>query len=115
MMIKEKTVGFKTSNEKLQSLYDRTEKALERNIKFFGDKKVLVEGGGYWNVWMETQPMGGEMYWKRDAEIALNNQLNIQHLFHLSYRYMDTLTVEVLCIILKKSDLSNQLTYLPAP
>lgn len=74
-MIKEKTVGFKTSNEKLQSLYDRTEKALERNIKFFGDKKVLVEGGGYWNVWMETQPMGGEMYWKRDAEIALNNQL----------------------------------------
>ena len=70
-----KRVEFKTSNEKLLMLYERSEEALKNNIKYFGDKKVLIEGGGYFNVWMETQPMGGEMYWKRDPEIALNNQL----------------------------------------
>jgi hypothetical protein len=37
--------------------------------------KALVEGGGYGNVWIETQPMGGEMYAKRNLEVALNNQL----------------------------------------
>ncbi len=37
--------------------------------------KVLVEGGGYPNAWIETQPMGGEMYAKRDVQVALNNQV----------------------------------------
>ena len=37
--------------------------------------KVLVEGGGYNNAWIETQPMGGAMYAKRNLEVALNNQL----------------------------------------
>ena len=37
--------------------------------------KILVEGGGYPNAWIETQPMGGEMYAKRDVQMALNNQV----------------------------------------
>ena len=37
--------------------------------------KVLVEGAGYNNAWIETQPMGGEMYAGRDLKVALNNQL----------------------------------------
>ena len=32
-------------------------------------------GGGYGNVWIERQPMGGEMYAKRNIEVALNNQI----------------------------------------
>ena len=39
------------------------------------DKRVLREGADFDGVWLETQPMGGEMYAKRDMEVALNNQL----------------------------------------
>ena len=42
---------------------------------FFTDKDVLVEGSRYNGVWLETQPMGGEMYAKRNMAVALNNQL----------------------------------------
>jgi hypothetical protein len=34
-----------------------------------------VEGGGYYGIWLETQPMGGEMYAKRNMEAAMNNVL----------------------------------------
>ncbi len=37
--------------------------------------KVLVEGGGYNNAWLETQPMGGEMFAKHNLQIAMNNQV----------------------------------------
>ena len=37
------------------------------------DKHVLREGADYDGVCLETQPMGGEMYAKRDMEVALNN------------------------------------------
>ena len=36
---------------------------------------MLVEGGGYEKIWLETQPMGGEMYALREPEAALNNCL----------------------------------------
>ena len=34
-----------------------------------------MEGGGYEKIWLETQPMGGEMYAKRHMTAALSNQL----------------------------------------
>ena len=39
----------------------------------FGGDTVLVEGGGYEKIWLETQPMGGEMYALRNLEAAMNN------------------------------------------
>ncbi|MFD2332896.1 hypothetical protein ACFSR7_26865 [Cohnella sp. GCM10020058] len=71
----ETDVSFKTDHEALQRLFDRCEAMARDNIQQFLDRKVLVEGSYYPNVWLETQPMGGEMYAKRNMEVALNNQL----------------------------------------
>jgi len=69
-------VTFQTTDAKLQKLFDAAEAKSALNIvQFTPTIKVLVEGGGYGNVWIETQPMGGEMYAKRNLEVALNNQL----------------------------------------
>lgn len=68
-------VKFKTNNESLQRLYDTAEAKCLGNLRLFGDRQVLVEGGGYEKIWLETQPMGGEMYAKRNMTAALNNQL----------------------------------------
>lgn len=68
-------VIFKTSNTKLQKLFDEAERLAKLNIKNFGRYNVLVEGAGYNAVYLETQPVGGAMYAKRDIEIAKNNQL----------------------------------------
>ncbi len=69
-------VTFKTTDLKLQKLYDEAEKKARWNIvKNFGKYQVLVEGAEYKNVWLETQPMGGYMYGKRNLEIARNNIL----------------------------------------
>jgi len=40
---------------------------------------VLVEGGGHEKIWLETQPMGGEMYALRNLEAARNNCLLFMH------------------------------------
>lgn len=66
-------VTFRTSDGKLQRLYDEAERKARWNIAAFGQYKVLVEGAEYKNVWLETQPMGGYMYAKRDLEVARNN------------------------------------------
>lgn len=66
-------VLFRTSDPVLQGVYDEAVKKASWNIAAFGKYKVLVEGAGYNNVWLETQPMGGYMYGKRDLEIARNN------------------------------------------
>ena len=68
-------VTYHTQAEWLQTIYQRCEEACVRNQALFTDKRVLREGSDYDGVWLETQPMGGEMYAKRDAEVALNNQL----------------------------------------
>jgi len=69
-------VSFHTSDSNLQHIFDAAEsKELQNIVQFTPDMKALVEGGGYTNVWIETQPMGGEMYAKRNLEVALNNQL----------------------------------------
>ncbi len=68
-------VTFRTGAGWLQTLFDRCEAACKRNVAVYTDKRVLREGSDYDGVWLETQPMGGEMYAKRDLEAALNNQL----------------------------------------
>ncbi len=68
-------VRFQTGDAKLQRLFDEAERQCLGNLRDFCGRRVLVEGGGYNKIWLETQPMGGEMYAGRDMEAALNNQL----------------------------------------
>jgi hypothetical protein len=69
-------VTFLTADTDLQNLYDTAEKKEAKSISpFTPTMKVLVEGGGYTSAFIETQPVGGEMYAQRDVEIALNNQM----------------------------------------
>ena len=69
-------VSFRTSDAELQKLFDAAEAKAAANLyPISPGMKVLVEGGGYAAVYLETQPMGGEMYAKRDPQAALNNQL----------------------------------------
>lgn len=68
-------VSFETNDGLLQKLMDTAEKKSLENLKDFAGRKVLIEGGGYEKIWLETQPMGGEMYAKRDLEAGLNNNL----------------------------------------
>lgn len=68
-------VSFQTEDELLQKLVDTAEQKSLENLKDFAGRKVLIEGGGYEKIWLETQPMGGEMYAKRDLEAGLNNNL----------------------------------------
>ncbi|MBR6358450.1 MAG: hypothetical protein IKS11_02280, partial [Lachnospiraceae bacterium] len=68
--------SFKTEDVFLQKLYDEAENRILGNIRDFGGRKVLVEGAGYEKIWLETQPMGGEMFFKRDnSGAAFNNIL----------------------------------------
>ncbi len=71
----ETSVAFQTSSELLQKLMDSAERKTLNNLKMFENRLVLIEGGGYEKIWLETQPMGGEMYAKRNMEAGLNNQL----------------------------------------
>jgi Trehalase len=66
-------VAFKTSDSALQSVVDLADFLAKENIAQFGKYRVMVEGAAYKNVWLETQPMGGYMYGRRDPEIARNN------------------------------------------
>jgi hypothetical protein len=66
-------VEFTTNDTVLQKIYDRAEKLALENVTFYGGRKVMIEGAHYRNMWLETQPMGGYMYAKRDLEIARNN------------------------------------------
>ena len=69
------SVFFSTTDPQLQKLYDTACRKCLLNLQSFGKDTVLVEGGGYEKIWLETQPMGGEMYAKRNMEAALNNHL----------------------------------------
>ena len=67
------SVTFAIDDPALQKLYDTACEKCRQNLKSFGTDTVLVEGGGYDKIWLETQPMGGEMYAKRHMEAAVNN------------------------------------------
>ncbi len=75
MKITNTRVKFQTADELLQRLMNTAEEKSLQNLKDFAGRCVLIEGGGYEKIWLETQPMGGEMYAKRNMEAALNNQL----------------------------------------
>ena len=79
-MLPETQVSFSCKNETLQRVYDTAEEKCRGNLKRFSGDLVLVEGGGYEKIWLETQPMGGEMYALRNLEAAKNNvQLFMRH------------------------------------
>ena len=79
-MLPETQVSFSCKKETLQRVYDTAEEKCRGNLKRFGGDLVLVEGGGYEKIWLETQPMGGEMYALRNLEAAKNNvQLFMRH------------------------------------
>lgn len=71
----ETSVSFACADAPLQRLFDEAERKCRLNLKDFAGDRVLVEGGGYEKIWLETQPMGGEMYALRDIEAARNNSL----------------------------------------
>ena len=73
--IPESGVSFRTDDKLLQAVFDDCEAKCLLNLKEFGDYKVLIEGAKYNGVWLETQPMGGEMYAKRNIAVALANIL----------------------------------------
>ena len=72
-MRSETSVSFHTEDAALQRVYDTAEAKCRGNLQSFGGRTVLVEGGGYEKIWLETQPMGGEMYALRNLEAAKNN------------------------------------------
>ena len=74
-MLPRTRVTFHTENAALQRLYDTACRKCRNNLNMFGPDQVLVEGGGYEKIWLETQPMGGEMYAKHNMTVALNNHL----------------------------------------
>ncbi|MBU6327844.1 MAG: hypothetical protein KGQ89_09455, partial [Verrucomicrobia bacterium] len=74
-IVSQPRVQFRTSNSVLQKAFNEAEKQAKLNVRDFGKYKIMVEGQGYRGVWLETQPMGGCMYAKRDIEVARNNQL----------------------------------------
>ncbi len=72
--MKQTGVKFETQDKMLKKIFDQAEEVCRGNIMDFDGRRVLVEGGGYLSMWPETQPMAGEMYAKRNMEIALGNQ-----------------------------------------
>lgn len=87
-------VTFQTEDALIQTLFDKAEEKCLANLKDFAGKQVLVEGGGYHKIWLETQPMGGEMYAKRNMEAALNNQLLFMEHQRADGRLPGSITVE---------------------
>jgi hypothetical protein len=88
------SVDFKTSDSFLANLYNASVTMLEGNIRTYEGHTVLIEGGGYDSLWIETQPMGGEMYAKRNMDAGINNiGLFIEHqLENGRYPYRVSLT-----------------------
>ncbi|MDR3267673.1 MAG: hypothetical protein LBT83_01215 [Tannerella sp.] len=78
------SVELTTSDTILANLHKAAEKVCKSNEKVFAGKTVLIEGGGYHGIWLETQPMGGEMYAKRNIIPAMNNVL-----FFIEYQSPD--------------------------
>ena len=61
-------VKFNISDPIWQKVYDAAEEKARLNVLSFCSRPVLIEGGGYNGIWLETQPMGGEMYAMRNME-----------------------------------------------
>ena len=69
-------VAFASSDAGAKALFDKAEACAAGNRLTMGPGfDVMVEGGGYHAVWLETQPMAGGMYAARNLTLAANNQL----------------------------------------
>eukprot|EP01052_Picozoa_sp_SAG31_P013090 SAG31_NODE_780_length_12148_cov_7.369295_3_plen_918_part_00 len=69
-------VSFHTGDASLQAVYDHAVSCEDKNVKaFLPGLDCVVEGSGYKNVWLETQPMAGAMWATRNLTQALANQL----------------------------------------
>jgi hypothetical protein len=67
-------VSFVSADTLLKKLFDLAESKAAGNIRVYSPNyTVLVEGGEYPFVWIETQPMGGVMYAKRNLQVAHDN------------------------------------------
>ena len=71
----EASAQYESANRDWQRAYDLALRWSRNNVRDFGGRRALVEGGGYQKLWLETQPMGGEMFAAWDMEAALFNQL----------------------------------------
>lgn len=69
----ENSVEFDSTDATQKQLFEDAQKVAASNIRDWNGKQVLVEGGLWNGLWLETQPMGGEMYAKHDLRIARNN------------------------------------------
>lgn len=87
-------VKFCSEDKELQCIFDECERLCKNNIKEFGDYTCLIEGAKYNGVWLETQPMGGEMYAKRNLTVALNNILIFMRYQRRDGRYAGMITDE---------------------
>ena len=76
--------SLKTTDPVLSYVFNEGERLCLENVRQFGSVPVIREGAKYDGVWLETQPMGGEMYATRNMEIALNN-----HLIFMKYQRRD--------------------------
>lgn len=71
-------VSFAASESFLQRLYDAAEKVSRGNVVRYPapfEMDILIESSGYTGAFLETQPMGGLMWGKRDLLVARNNQM----------------------------------------
>lgn len=75
-------VEFDSTDAAQKQLFEDAQRVAASNIRDWNGKQVLVEGGLWNGLWLETQPMGGEMYAKRDVAIARNNIETILSLQH---------------------------------
>eukprot|EP00039_Didymoeca_costata_P000843 m.47522 g.47522 ORF g.47522 m.47522 type:complete len:592 (-) comp10510_c0_seq1:70-1845(-) len=81
-------VMYSTTDATLQQAMDKgTISQNSTNRASFGGFEVLVEGGGYTAVWLETQPMAGQMYATRDVKIAIHNSLIFMRTQRLDGRF----------------------------
>ena len=51
-MLPETKITFRTDDAALQRLYDTAVAKCRNNERLFGDRPVLVEGGGYEKIWL---------------------------------------------------------------
>ena len=67
---------FSSSDATLKGIFDHAEACESTNTKeFLPGLDNVVEGAGYKNVWLETQPMAGAMWAVRNLTQGLANQL----------------------------------------
>ena len=69
-------VEFQTADNTLQELYVSAEARAAANlVQYTPELQILVEGENWPTAHLETQPMGGHMYAKRNLRVGLSNQI----------------------------------------